>query len=52
MDHDPRRPCSINGLPGLILGMTIPRVYILDRHESVCKRVDETAIKLVQQKKP
>lgn len=48
----PGGPCSINGLPGLILGMTIPRMYTSWIATKVSVNgVDETAIKPVQQKK-
>jgi GLPGLI family protein len=46
-------PCSINGLPGLILGMTIPRLYTSWIATKVMVNdVDVSIIKPVQTKKP
>ena len=45
-------PCSINGLPGMILGVTIPRLYTSWIATKVMlNNVDETAIKPVASKK-
>jgi GLPGLI family protein len=48
----PGGPCSINGLPGMILGVTIPRLYTswIATKVSVVS-VDENAIKQVAVKK-
>ena len=49
----PAGPCSINGLPGLILGMTIPRMYTSWIATSIqVNGVDLAAIKPVPAKKP
>ena len=49
----PGGPCSINGLPGLILGMTIPRLYTSWIATKVMVNdVDVSIIKPVQTKKP
>ncbi len=46
-------PCSINGLPGMILGMTIPRLYTSWVATKVSiTNVNETAIKPANSKKP
>jgi GLPGLI family protein len=48
----PGGPCSINGLPGMILGMTIPRLYTSWIATKVMLNgVNESAIKPVQAKK-
>ncbi len=45
-------PCSINGLPGLILGMTIPRMYASwIATKVVLNGIDEAGIKPVTAKK-
>lgn len=49
----PGGPCSVNGLPGLVLGMTIPRMYtswIATKIE--IDKVDEKSIVPVTSKKP
>ncbi len=46
-------PCSINGLPGMILGMTIPRLYTSWIATKVnVTNVNETTIQPVNAKKP
>lgn len=48
----PGGPCSINGLPGMILGLTIPRLYTSwIATKVIVNNVDETAIKPVVVKK-
>lgn len=49
----PGGPCSINGLPGMILGVTIPRLYTSWIATKVTLRgIDENTIKPVYAKKP
>lgn len=48
----PGGPCSVNGLPGLILGLTIPRLYTSwIATKVVVNNVDQTAIKPVSAKR-
>lgn len=48
----PGGPCSINGLPGMILGLTIPRLYIsFIATKIMVNDVDVTSIKPVTSKK-
>lgn len=44
-------PCSINGLPGAVLGLTIPRMYTSYIATKVTLGADETKIKPVTAKK-
>lgn len=48
----PAGPCSINGLPGAILGLTIPRMYTSYIATKVTLGANEAAIKPVDVKKP
>ena len=49
----PGGPCSINGLPGMILGLTIPRLYTSYIATKVMvNNVNETLIKPTVSKKP
>ena len=49
----PGGPCSINGLPGTILGVTIPRLYTSWIATKVMlSGADENAIKPITSKKP
>ena len=49
----PGGPCSINGLPGMILGVTIPRLYTSWIATKVMiTGVDENLIKPVAARKP
>ncbi|MFN8247994.1 MAG: GLPGLI family protein [Ferruginibacter sp.] len=48
----PSGPCSINGLPGLVLGLTIPRMYASwIATKVVLNGIDEASIKPVTAKK-
>ncbi len=47
----PGGPCSINGLPGMILGLTIPRLYVSYIATKVTLAVKEDEIKPVTAKK-
>lgn len=47
----PAGPCSINGLPGAVLGLTIPRMYVSYIATKVSLGADETKIKPVTAKK-
>lgn len=48
----PAGPCSVNGLPGAILGLTIPRMYTSYIATKVSLNVNEAGIKPVEAKKP
>ncbi|MEO6403985.1 MAG: GLPGLI family protein [Ferruginibacter sp.] len=49
----PGGPCSINGLPGMILGLTIPRMYqSFIATKVMVTTVNESAIKAFTAKKP
>ncbi|MEO7266096.1 MAG: GLPGLI family protein [Ferruginibacter sp.] len=49
----PGGPCSINGLPGMILGLTIPRMYqSFIATKVMVTKVNENAIKAFTVKKP
>lgn len=47
----PAGPCSVNGLPGAVLGLTIPRMYVSYIATKVSLGADETKIKPVTAKK-
>ncbi len=47
----PAGPCSINGLPGAILGLTIPRMYTSYIATKVSLSVNESTIKTADAKK-
>lgn len=49
----PGGPCSINGLPGLIMGLTIPRLYTSwIATKVIVTGIDEKSIKPLNAKKP
>jgi GLPGLI family protein len=48
----PAGPCSINGLPGAILGLTIPRMFTSYIATKVSLGANESSIKPVDVKKP